>query len=62
MKTEYFEGPEATRNFEEGMKSLFKVAEGVAVRRSHTKSGHVKRDFGQQDDPTGGAGRQSAKS
>jgi len=51
MKTEYIEGPEATRNFEEGTKSLFKVAEGIAVRRSHTKSDRVKRNFGQQEDP-----------
>jgi hypothetical protein len=29
---EYIEGPEATRNFEEGMKSLFKVSKAEVVK------------------------------
>jgi hypothetical protein len=32
MKPEYIEGQQATKNFEEGMKSLFKVPKAAVVR------------------------------
>ena len=33
MKPEYTEGTEATSNFEEGMKAIFKVSKAEVVRR-----------------------------
>ena len=35
--SEYIEGPQATRNFEEGMKSLFKVPKGEVVKAEKKK-------------------------
>jgi len=32
MKPEYTEGPQATENFEEGMKALFNVPKGAVVK------------------------------
>jgi hypothetical protein len=32
MKYEYVEGPKATKNFEEGMKALFKVPKDAVVK------------------------------
>jgi hypothetical protein len=34
---EYVDGPQATRNFEEGMKALFKVPKGEVVKAEKKK-------------------------
>jgi hypothetical protein len=36
-KTSYMEGVEATKNFEEGMKTLFKVPKGEVVKAEKMK-------------------------
>jgi hypothetical protein len=39
MKPEYREGSEATDNFEEGMKTLFKVSKAEVVKAEKRKKG-----------------------
>jgi hypothetical protein len=46
---EYFEGPEAAENFEEGMKSLFKVPKDAVVKaEKRKKRARVSRDLSQR--------------
>jgi hypothetical protein len=37
IKTDYIEGRQATKNFEEGMKALFKVPKGEVVKAEKKK-------------------------
>jgi hypothetical protein len=43
MKHEYIEGRQATRNFEEGMKTIFKVPKEQVVKAEKTKRNPSRR-------------------
>jgi hypothetical protein len=43
MKTEYVEGQKALKNFEQGMKALFKVPKGEVVKAEKKKASRALR-------------------
>jgi hypothetical protein len=49
MKPEYREGPEATENFEKGMKALFQVPKSAVLAKKAKKPGTTLRKAKRSD-------------